>query len=118
MVLAIDHGCVPVPVKAKANPVWICSSIRGQALAGLPDRQGMLSWHCTIKNDVASLTASCPVHGLAWWDALRNTGGCVQVLNLQPALAVGLILVSCCPGGQVRGLIEPLVLCYNAHLPQ
>jgi hypothetical protein len=25
---------------------------------------------------------------------------CTQVLNLSPALATGLILVSCCPGGQ------------------
>jgi len=25
----------------------------------------------------------------------------LQVLNLSPALATGLILVSCCPGGQV-----------------
>jgi len=34
----------------------------------------------------------------------------VQVLNLSPALATGLILVSCCPGGQASN-----VATYIAH---
>lgn len=37
----------------------------------------------------------------------NGTGG-VQFLNLAPPLAVGLILVSCCPGGQVGFAFQPL----------
>ena len=34
--------------------------------------------------------------------ALQDDGAfLLQVLNLSPPLATGLILVSCCPGGQV-----------------
>ena len=42
-----------------------------------------------------------------------------QALNLSPALATGLILVSCCPGGQVRDA-SPLLKATQgrAGLPQ
>lgn len=42
--------------------------------------------------------------------SLDETSLIVQVLNLSPALATGLILVSCCPGGQASN-----VATYIAH---
>ena len=49
-----------------------------------------------------------------------SESGCscpLQALNLSPALATGLILVSCCPGGQVGRYSPPLSLtCSMSHL--
>ena len=49
--------------------------------------------------DISGLSKGCNVA-----PSLRLTAspGARQVLNLSAPLAVGLILVSCCPGGQVR----------------
>lgn len=40
-------------------------------------------------------------HSMSWNTLTLRVFVHIQVLNLSPPLAVGLILVSCCPGGQV-----------------
>ena len=46
----------------------------------------------------------------------RTSCAMLQVLNLSPPLAVGLILVSCCPGGQVRNrFCVACTACVSCH---
>lgn len=85
---------------ARAHSIRLCSAVRCQAISWLPDIQGKSL--TTLCQSSAPLTRCFSVHVL-------------QALGLSPALATGLILVSCCPGGQVRDTVILYSCTLNLH---
>ena len=115
--LLTDHYSCAVLCESCAHWSGLPGAVHRQATPGVGNRQGevggclavaMLGTHHRHPPCAASMAACCLgvlMYRMQSIDAVpftrRKSCLSLQTLNLSPALATGLILVSCCPGGQV-----------------